>query len=215
LGRRGQPAGASALLLRIRRRPRKPIRRWSPCRMMTCCSATACGCLRWRTRSGCVQPVGRWACTTRPITAGSVGAIAGARGAAGPRAPAAADAEPDRPPHRAGRRRRCSAAPGRAEHLRQPGTHYQPKVETPLNPPPGRGTPADPREPARGRPGGARPRWARTFLPGPRRPARRPASGTPLVRTRPTTHDTRAPAARRFHPDQVGTCVRIGHAMGG
>src|SRR6266511_5517653 len=36
--------------------------------MMTCCSATACGCSRWPQSSECAPPVARWACITPPTT---------------------------------------------------------------------------------------------------------------------------------------------------
>jgi hypothetical protein len=51
-GRSGSASAAAGV--RGPAAPRAPSGR-SACRMMTCCSATACGCLRWRRRSGCVQ----------------------------------------------------------------------------------------------------------------------------------------------------------------
>jgi hypothetical protein len=46
--------------------------------MMTCSSASACACSRSPLRSASAPPAGRWACTTRPPTAGSAGSTAGA-----------------------------------------------------------------------------------------------------------------------------------------
>jgi hypothetical protein len=155
--------------------------------MMTCCSATACGCLRWPRRSGCVQPVDSWACTTRPITAGSVGSIAGGS-----------------------RRWRSARAGGRGCRTRSPPKIERVGIGGPRYPsvalsfilttaPEG----ADPRA---NRPAAARaeprPRWARTFLPGPK-----PGAPTGQRHTPPYGVRAARDGVRAWEPGGVGMAV--------